>query len=119
MLYWECKRRLGLLRRFRVLTSTYFENVRFASWMAGGEPILNEPSQKARHEINLVLNDVEQSLNLLGIQHHVLHQPAPTRGLVQPVNVLLNMFILWQFQLDSRYVFDCIDRAIGACELEC
>jgi hypothetical protein len=118
MLYWECKRRLELLRRFRVLTSTYFENIQFPSWSR--EPILDDESQKARHEINLIMNDLELSFNLLGIEHHVLHQPPPHQGgLVQTVNLVLNMFVLWQFQLDPRYVFDCTDRAIGAYENKC
>ena len=36
MLYWECKRRLALLRRFHEQITAYFDNIEYASWMVGG-----------------------------------------------------------------------------------
>ena len=48
MLYWECKRRLAILREFRMQAVDYFENIEYAGWMAGGAPLpMNEVAQKA------------------------------------------------------------------------
>ena len=119
MLYWECKRRLTQLRQFRIFVVDYFENVRHAGWTAGGVPILNDKAQKARHEINLVLTDTTSSLTLLRIPHTVWHQPsANLGGNDQLIDVILNIFSLWQFRVGSERVLDCIDRAIGAYERE-
>src|SRR5437763_11832110 len=65
MLYWECRRRLRQLQQFRILAADYFDNVTHASWMAGRTPILNDKAQRARHQINLMMNEVAFSLDLI------------------------------------------------------
>lgn len=116
MLYWECKRRLEQLRRFRVLVFDYFQNIQMPDWMSAGvPPRMNETAQRARHEINTVMGDVVVSFNLLGVPHVLI----PSGGVGQGINVVDNIFALYQFQIDSRIILDFIDRAIGAYEREC
>jgi hypothetical protein len=120
MLYWECKRRLALLRQFRALASDYFANIEYADWMdIGGEPTVNEKSQRARNEINHMMHDAQLSFDLLGLPHTLVYTPPPmVGGYRQNVDVVGNMFDLWQFQLGRQVVFDSTDRAIGAYERE-
>src|SRR5689334_20260265 len=100
MLYWECKRRLALLRRFRVLAFDYFENIEYASWMtAGAPPRMNDKAQKARHEMNGMMEDVVLSFDVLRIPHVVAYQPAKPGDYAQPVDVIGNIFALYQFQI--------------------
>ena len=119
MLYWECKRRLAALRQFRILAVDYFENVQHVSWMAGGAPVLDEVTQKTRHQINQMLEDVVPSFVLLGIAHQVYYQPTRAGEIPQVVNLISNMFQLWQFRIGPERVLDAIDRGIGAYEREC
>lgn len=115
MLYWECKRRRELLRQFRVLAFDYFENIQLAGWMSRGTPpIMNEKAQKARHEMNNIMEDAVLSFNLLRVPHHVVYGEY-----AQKVDIIGNIFALYQFQIDSQVAFDSIDRAIGAYENEC
>jgi hypothetical protein len=113
MLYWECKRRLALLRQFRVLAFDYFENIEYASWMEGGAPPnMNVKAQKARHDMNRMMGDVVVSFDLLSIPHVVFYQPAPiTGGYAQNLDVIVNTFDLYSFQIPSEKVFDCTDAA--------
>jgi hypothetical protein len=119
MLYWECKRRLDLLRQFRRLALDYFNNVRYPDWMSDGGPILNESAQKARVQINRLAEDLVPTLDLLGIGHSVTYTPAPAvGGYIQHIDVVANVFDLWRFQIGPEMVLDCVDRAIGAYERE-
>jgi hypothetical protein len=121
MLYWECKRRLVALQEFRMQAVDYFENITYAGWMAGGAPLpMNEPAQKARHKMNRVLGDVLLSITRMGVPHVVNYQPPPRLGgYAQNVDIILNIFCLWEFQIGSERVFDTVDRAIGTYEREC
>jgi hypothetical protein len=121
MLYWECKRRLALLRRFRVLAFDYFENIKYAHWSSGGAPpSMNDKAQKARHEMNQLMGDAVLSFDLLRIPHVVFYQPPlMASGYAQNLDVIVNAFDLYSFQIPSHRFFDCIDMAIGAYEREC
>jgi hypothetical protein len=121
MLYWECKRRMELLRRFRVLAFDYFGNIQRSSWMAGGAPpTMNDTAQKARHEMNHAMEDIVLSFDLLGIVHGVTWTPPPAvGGYVQHVDLIANIFDLYAFSIPPQMVFDCTDRAVGAYEREC
>ncbi len=121
MLYWECKRRLELLRRFRVLVFDYFENIKYVGPMLGIQPpSMNDKAQSARHEINLAMEDVVLSFDLLGITHGVRWTPPPAvGGYIQNVDLIVNIFDLNGFMIPPQMVFDCTDRAVGAYEREC
>jgi hypothetical protein len=80
---------------------------------------MNETSQKARHEMNQMMDDVVMSFDLRGVVHYVRYTPPPMiGGYIQNVDVLANIFGLSGFEISPQTVFDCLDRAIGAYELE-
>ncbi len=88
--------------------------------MAGGAPPrMNDTAQKARHEMNGMMEDLMASFNLLGVAHVVAYQPVRPGEYAQPVDVVGNIFSLYQFEIESQVVFDSTDRAIGAYEREC
>lgn len=121
-MYWECKRRLAALRQFRVLAFDYFQNVRYLSRQDAlrGQVLMNDKSQKARHEINQLLNDVALSLDLMDVTRIVTWTPPPMiGGYIQQVDLIGNIFGLSAFDIPSQTVFDSLDRAIGAYENEC
>ncbi len=80
---------------------------------------MNDKAQKARHEMNGVMEDVVLSLNLLSIPHVVAYQPVRPGEYAQAVDVIGNIFALYQFQISPQVVFDSTDRAIGAYETNC
>jgi hypothetical protein len=122
MLYWECKRRLATLQQFRILAFDYFQNVRYLSRQHAlrGQASMNDKAQKARHEMNQLLNDVVLSVDLLGVAHVIRWTPPPMiGGYIQNVDIFGNIFGLSAFEIPSQSVFDCLDRAIGAYERHC
>jgi hypothetical protein len=121
MLYWECERRLDLLRQFRALVFDYFQNIEYPGWAsAGTPPRMNDISQKARNQINYLLEDAERSFDILGISRVMVYTPPPrVGGYAQRVNLIANMFSLWQLQIGPEYVLDLTDKAIGTYEREC
>jgi hypothetical protein len=81
---------------------------------------MNDKSQKARHAMNQMMEDVVLSFDLLGIVHYVRYTPPPMiGGYIQNVDVLANVFDLSGFEIPAQTVFDCTDRAIGAYEANC
>ena len=82
--------------------------------------MMNDTAQKARHEINHVMEEVAQSFRLLRIVHVVTWTPPPAvGGYIQNVDLISNIFELHGFRIPSQQVFDCTDRAVGAYEREC
>ncbi len=105
---------------FRRLGSEYFSNIQYASWMADGAPPReNDKSMDARRQINRIMDDLILSFDLVGISHVVTYTPPPIiGGYVQNIDVLLNLFDIWRWQLDPNTVKDFTERAIGAYERE-
>lgn len=120
MLFWECRRRLEQLVEFRKLAYDYFSNIRYADWMARGcPPNMNETSQRARNQINLMMHDVVDCFDLMGVSHSITYTPPPIiGGYVRSIDLIGNIFDLWQFEIPSSHLFDCTDRAIGAYQRE-
>ena len=119
MLYWECKRRLTVLRQFRVLASDYFKNIQNAGWQSAGvPPRMNEVSVNARGAMNLLMQDVLLSLNLIGVSASSTYL-NPMGGYSMNVHVIENIFDLWQFRMRPTMAFDTLDRAIGAYDQKC
>jgi len=88
--------------------------------MAGGaQPAMNEKAMKARHQMNLIMQDLMLSFDLMGVAHVVIWTPPPAvGGYIQHVDVIGNIFDLSGFKIPSQKVFDCTDSAIGAYERE-
>lgn len=120
MLFWECRRRLEQLVEFRKVAYDYFSNIRYADWMARGcPPTMNETSQRARNQINLMMHDVADCFDLMGVPHSITYTPPPIiGGYVRSIDLIGNIFDLWQFEIQSSHLFDCTDRAIGAYQRE-
>jgi len=69
--------------------------------------------------MNLVMQDVLLSFELLAVHHVVIYQPPPLiGGYVQNVDVIADMFELWTLKIQPHVVFDCVDRAVGSYERE-
>lgn len=80
---------------------------------------MNDTAQKARNAMNQMMGDAVLSFDLLRIPHVVFYQPAPTAsGYAQNLDVVVNAFDLYSFQIPPQRAFDCIDMAIGAYERE-
>ena len=112
ILGWENKRRLNKLIEFRDFVLTYFNNSR-VEWML--DPRIEEvAAQEARFDINLSLKEVHSIILQSGITP-TLSWVLPSAGGRYSTNVDLieNIFNLHEFQLDPRFVLDCIDMAIG------
>jgi len=108
------------LRKFRTVAFDYFQNIQHVPRHIARQPIMNEKSQKARQEMNLMMKDVVLCFDLLGITHYVRYTPPPMiGGYIQDVDILANIFSLSGFDISAQTVFDGTDRAIGACENEC
>lgn len=120
MLFWECRRRLDQLIEFRKLAVEYFSNLQYADWMSrGSPPRLNEISQRARSQINLMMHDLVDSFDLMGVSHTITYTPPPIiGGYIRNIDVIGNIFDLWQFEVPSSHVFDSTDRAIGVYQRE-
>lgn len=120
MLFWECRRRFNQLVEFRKIAHDYFSNIQYGDWMARGcAPSQNDTSQRARNQINLMMHEVVDSFDLMGISHSITYTPPPMfRGYVQNIDLIGNIFDLWQFDVPPSQIFDCTERAIGAYQRE-
>jgi hypothetical protein len=98
VLYWEYKRRLGLLLEFRRLGSDYFANLSQPQF--GLRPAENETARRARQQMNLILPEVIRSFDLIGLYEPdtTLHHPH-FGGYAGPLDFLANIFDLWRFRL--------------------
>jgi hypothetical protein len=89
-----------------------YPRTQFNYYLAGAPPNMNVKAQKARHDMNRMMGDVVVSFDLLSIPHVVFYQPAPiTGGYAQNLDVIVNTFDLYSFQIPSEKVFDCTDAA--------
>lgn len=110
--FWENKRRLQVLNKFRSLVVNYYKNSNY-SWQAGGR-IEKDEARQARTEINLILHDAHKVIIYSGVSIVVQYTPPPAiGGYIQNLDVIQNMFILHQFQMGKNAVIDIIDRSIG------
>ncbi len=112
MLYWECKRRLDALIRFRQLGSEYFANLTPVGY--GEPPQENEAARMARLVMNRTLGEVIESMDLLGLSRTVYYTPPPLiGGYAGDMDIFANLFEFWRFRLDPRQALDVLERAIG------
>jgi len=111
MLYWECKRRLNELLKFRELVVTYFSHRTIPHFQTVHE---DDTARKARSEINLRMNAAIRSCLRIGQTLTVFYSPPPVRGgFAGNLNLIQNMFELHTFQIPPSRVIDSLNRAIG------
>jgi len=64
--------------------------------------------------MNLILKDVVQSIDLIGIPRIVHYTPPPAiGGFAGPVDLITSVFQVWQFHIEPQMCADVLDRAIG------
>jgi hypothetical protein len=114
---WENKRRLKLLKEFRGLVVTYFENSKY-NWMAEG--MIEKPlAKETREQINRNINQIYPVVLLADVSPMIQWTPPPAiGGYIQNIDTLINIFNLHNYQLSHDEVLGYLDRAIGAYEAD-
>lgn len=114
---WENKRRLKLLKEFRGLVLTYFDNSRFSGQR--NSRIEEDVAREAREHLNRKLNPVH-TIVMLADASPVINwrAPAAAGGFTQDIDILLNMFMLTPYHPSHKEIIDHLDRAIGAYEAD-
>jgi hypothetical protein len=111
MLYWESKRRLGELSKFRALVRAYFDDTAFDT--RGRRRAMTDLRER-RKTINASLPEAVRSCYRVGqsvsVQYIHPHYGAGS------VNVIENIFSLDEKRIPVAMVFDYLDRTIGEYE---
>lgn len=110
---WENRKRLKLLKEFRNLVITYFNNIKIDLF----NPIENQQAIETRRQINLLIDKVHFIVISAGILPVIYYTPPPAvGGLAGDIDLIYNIFNLHRFQIKPQYLLDFIDRAIGVYE---
>lgn len=108
---WENKRRHTMLSRFHDLLITYFSHSQRGQLGSRAE---TEPVQRARAEINLMINDISAIVHAADTSILITWTPPPViGGRIQRVDLLTNVFGLDRFGVPPSNLVDQILRAIG------
>jgi hypothetical protein len=112
--YFENKKRREELLDFRLLLVEYFTNL-VPQW--NGPPHEKVRAREARPKINKQLHAIRKYLEATDVSLQVVHQPPPVTGKSSvKIDVIYNLFQLYQFQIDEDYVFDILEQAYGQYE---
>lgn len=112
ILFFENKRRIKKLDRFRELVANFYKNCEYDRGL-----IENEEASRARTEINkemVEIHDVVMAARLVPVLKWI--PPATIGGYSQNIDLILNVFHLWEYEIDEENVFDYVERAIGVYE---
>lgn len=113
MLYWEAKRGLELLQRFRQKLVDYTNNAQWDD--CENEYDENAEATRLRQQINEDMAEVTTAIQKVGESTIVYYSPSPDRGGFQgEVDILTNFFRLPTLDMDTSQLLDRLDRAIGA-----
>jgi len=112
---WENRKRVDFLVEFKKLVCDYFNNVSRADWSLN--IIENETAKQTRSKINMKLHKAHFIVVAAGVNSSVFYTPPPAvGGLAGNIDVILNIFHLCFYRIDSQEALDIIDRAIGIYE---
>ncbi len=110
--FWENKRRLTLLQKFRELVVLYYDNTD-AHWMVEGR-IESDRAREIRVEINRMINEIHSIINMSDINTMTYYTPPPAiGGYAHHIDLILNIFELQSYRIGENRILDYIDRAIG------
>ncbi len=113
MLYWEAKRGLEFLKRFRQKVVDYHNNAQWDD--LGNDYDENPEAVSLRQQINEDIPEVITTCQKGGESTIVYNFPPPATGGIQgEVDVLTNIFRLPSLEMDINQLLDRLDRAIGA-----
>jgi hypothetical protein len=112
----ENNRRLDLLIEFRNKAIEYFNNSSTGIGLVH-QRRENSAAVAARQDINRILDEVDDVIYLSGVSTTFISTPAPAvGGYVKNVDLIMNIFMLGQFDMPPSMITDAIDRAIGIYE---
>lgn len=114
MLYWECKRRLAELHRFRDLVTSYFSGTGFDS---RGRRHASEAVIPLRTDINKMIPETVRSCYRVGQSVSVSYIDQSS-GVSGNINTIENLFSLDRFRIPVSKAVDYLDRTIGIYERE-
>ena len=111
--YWENRKRVKLLSKFRDLVVDYFNNVEY-NFLHIKE---NQNTLRIRQEINLHLDRVYSYIIYTGVNPKIYYSPPPAvGGIAGNIDLIHNIFNLHMFDIPVQNLIDFIDRAIGIYE---
>ena len=116
--YWENRKRVKSLSKFRDLVIDYFNNVEY-DFLHIKE---NQDAIRIRQEINLRLNRVYSYIIYSGVNPEFYYSPPPAvGGIAGNIDLIHNIFNLHTFGAHAiqnliQNLIDFIDRAIGIYE---
>ena len=112
--YWENRKRVKMLIKFRKLVVNYFNNVEYNSFFSLRK---NQEAIKLRHEINLCLDKIYSYIISAGINPTIYYSPPPAiGGIAGDIDLIHNIFHLHRFEISPHCIIDNVDRAIGIYE---
>ena len=113
--YWKNRRCTADLQQFRSDLEKYIDQSSY-NWQADAV-IEQEPAKDAKVRMNRTLHRVTTAIDAAGLPSIVIYTPPPAvGGYQQHVDLLRNLFSLYQFQIGQGRVIELIDRAIGIYE---
>ncbi|MCK4532884.1 hypothetical protein KAU39_03795 [bacterium] len=108
----ENRNRTKLLVEFRKNVVNYFDNVEDADIGLGVYE--NEEAKQLRRTINMNLDRMYSLIILSGVKPVMCYSPPRAiGGFAGDIDLVINIFNLYEFQIDPQQLMDFIDRAIG------
>lgn len=110
--FWENERRLEKLVKFHIYVVDYFNDSHKDTF--GIHLTEGEKAKHSRRKINLMIDEVHKMIIAAGINCNVRLVPPPAvGGYAGKVDVLMNLFDLYRFNIGPRDAVGYIERAIG------
>ena len=114
---WENNRRLELLKTFRGLVVTYFENSEVEGLLAVNpfHRSENDVATEARLQINLKRNEIQTIIAIAGIPLTYSWQPPMSTGNRETytIDLISNLFSIDRYGFPPNLVLDLLDMPIG------
>ncbi len=109
--FWENRRRLNLLGRYKYLVVLYFKNSK-AGFL--NNRIENDEAANARAEINHGLDEIYKIIISSDVKPSIIWTPPPNvGGNVQRIDVLHNIFNIHDYRIPPNNLLDFFERSIG------
>lgn len=113
--FWENIKRRRELEIYRQNIEKYFERVDFSDYSRS--LIDNNETKKIRTFLNKQSGFIQVYLLGVGVSPDVVHTPPPAiGGYVQRINLVENLFNLFNYDIEHQILVDTIDKAVGIYE---
>ena len=97
--FFENRKRIQTLIAYRNLVIKYFNS--------------NQTDTEARLKINLIMREIRNIILYAGINPLLTYTPPPlVGGYIQRIDLVLNIFILQDFQIPPQNLLDVVEQAI-------